>query len=354
MSLSPKDVTVVEAPLIKFPGATTFKDGVQNAVDCNSPSFWNGDQLVLFNSYGQPWRIAAPDVFHLGPAEATVVRGELDGHRLSDLFIWVESIVVRPGGRLYGFFHYEPDGVCKPGEHLPTAPRVLALRSLDLGRSWDFQGVVLEAPPDSTNCDTRSPWDSGGHGDFSVIPDRKGEYLYILFTSYVRRPEEQGVGVARLRVADLDNPVGNVRKWMDGAWTEPGVGGHFSPRYPSRIDWHRDDADIHWGPSIHWNTHLERYVILMSRAVDTKMTGDGTWMFTADDLEDPASWGEPVRIIPRERISSLTAGGRVCNGTTHGWYPQVMGVEPGGTDTQCGRVGRLFLSGVSNAEIHFG
>jgi hypothetical protein len=341
------------ADLVRFPGAASARDGVQHAVDCNSPSFWEGDSYVLFNSYAQPWRISSPDLFHLGPSEPVTLRGEVDGKPLRDLFIWIESIVRRPGGPLYGFFHYEPDGVCKPGAHLPTAPRVLAMRSLDLGRSWDLQGVVLEAPPDSLHCGTRSPWDAGGQGDFSVIVDRDDRWAYLFYSSYVRQPEEQGIAVARIATGDLEDPVGKVRKWYRGSWSEPGLGGGCTPVFPSKIDWHRDDADIFWGPSIHWNTFLESYVMLMSRAVDTRMTGDGTWITFPEDLAAPARWREPIQLLRRDEVTGLTEGGRACNATTHGWYPQVVGTTKGESDTLCGRTGRLFIAGISRAEIEF-
>ncbi len=339
------------APLF-FPGAATAKDGVRNAVDCNSPSFWNGDAFILFNSYAQPWRLVSPDLFHLAVAEPTVLRGEVDGRPLSELFVWIESVIVRPPGNLlYGFFHYEPDGVCKPAEHLPTAPKVLALRSTDLGRSWDLLGVVLEAHADSLHCGTRSPWDAGGHGDFSVIVDRDDRYAYIFFTSYVRQTEEQGIAAARIRTADLADPVGKVLKWHQGSWSQPGLGGRCTPFLPSAVDWHRDDADIFWGPSVHWNSSLESFVILMSRAVDTRMRGDGTWMTCAERLDDPRTWSEPSRVVPPETIPRLTERGRVCNATAYGWYPQVVGTSAGQSDTLCGARARLFIGGVSRAEI---
>jgi hypothetical protein len=353
MSTHEISVQVRDAAVIKFPGAATARDGVQNAVDCNSPSLWDEDGLVLFNSYAQPWRIPSRDVTHLGAAEPVTLRGTVDGKQLSELFVWIESVIAIPGKPLYGFLHYEPDGVCTPGAHLPTAPKVLAVSSTDGGRSWDLAGVVIEAPDGSLNCETKSPWDSGGHGDFTAILDRSGSFVYFFYSSYVRDPRQQGICGARMSVKDLPAPVGTVWKWDGADWAEPGLGGRSTPIFPSAIDWHRADADIFWGPSVHWNTWLGCYVMLASRAVDTRMTGDGTWISWSSTPERPSSWSTPRQIIRREQIGRLTDGGRACNATTHGWYPQVMGLGHGETDALCGKTGRLFIGGVSRAEIEF-
>jgi hypothetical protein len=344
-------VLVREAPFLRFPGVTRLDK--KNAIDCNSPAHWDGDTFYLFNSYGQPWRIAATNLFNLTPAVDIRLDGQADGRNLEDLYIWLESTWQAEDGTLYGWYHYEPDDVCKPNSHLPTAPKIGALRSRDNGANWEHLGIVLEAPPDSLRCDTKSPWDSGGHGDFTVIPDRKREYFYFLFSSYVRDPAEQGVAVARMRYADRDRPAGRVVKWHKGTWTEPGLGGRLTPIFPSKIDWHRQDADIFWGPSVHWNTHLKTFVMLLNHAVDTAMKGDGTYVSFNDRLEDPGGWTAPRQFIDADRVRAATEGSHPGNAKNHGWYPQVIGTRKGETDKRAGRQARLFIAGVSRLEIVF-
>jgi hypothetical protein len=279
--------------------------------------------------------------------------GSLDGRRLKDLYIWLESVWRDERGLLYGWYHYEPDDVCKPKAHLPTAPRIGALRSRDNGATWDHLGIVLEAPPDSLRCDTPSPWDAGGHGDFSVIPDPQSEYLYLLFSSYVKDPAEQGVAIARMRCDDRDAPVGKVFKWHAGEWREPGLGGRLTPIWKAKIDWHRPDADLFWGPSIHWNTHVGTFAMLMNRAVTTGMKGDGTWVSFNTDLANPKGWSEPVQILTADQARIATEGAHPGNAANFGWYPQVMGTGTGETDRLAGRIARLFIAGVSRREILF-
>src|SRR4029079_9938336 len=105
----------------------------------------------------------------------------------------------------------------------------------------------------------------------------------------------QGVAVARMRLVDLDQPVGKVWKWRDGGWSEPGLGGRVTPIFAAKIDWHRPDADVFWGPSIHWNTYLQQYVILLNRAKDANWTQEGVYVSFNPDLSKPNAWSAPAR-----------------------------------------------------------
>jgi hypothetical protein len=54
------------------------------------------------------------------------------------------------------------------------------------------------------------------------------------------------------------------------------------------------------------------------------------------DLANPSGWSVPEVILD---------GG--------GWYPQVLGLGPEGTDTVAGKVARLYMYGASTARISF-
>jgi len=335
----------------RLPGVSRLDKA--NAIDCNSPGNWFGKRFVLFNSYGQPYRGEGPDLYSIRTMAPARLQGTLDGRPLEDLFIWLESTWLDERGILYGWYHYEPDDVCRAGEHLPTAPRIGAIRSRDRGVTWEHLGVVIEAPPGSATCQTSSPWDAGGHGDFSVIADGERRHFYFFFSSYVKDPAQQGVAVARMAYADRDAPQGKVFKWHNGGWSQPGIGGDFSPIWPSRRDWHKPDADLFWGPSIHWNTYLRTYVILMSRAVTSSMAGDGTWISYNPRLDDPAGWSGPVQLLTATAARAATRGADDTNAARYGWYPQVIGTRRGESDKLAGKTARLFIAGVSNLEIVF-
>lgn len=351
LSLAQPRVEIRDAPFYRFPGVSRLDK--KNAIDCNSPSVWIGSTFCLFNSYAQPYRGEGKDLLSITSMSPSRMAGDIDGKKLDSLFVWLESVWLDKNGTLYGWYHYEPDDICKPKSHLPTAPRIGALRSRDNGASWEHLGVVIDPPAGSFRCDTPSPWDAGGHGDFSVIADQNEEYLYFLYSSYVKSPAQQGVAIARMRVADRDAPAGKVYKWHRNAWSEPGLGGQLTPIWPAKIDWHLPNADLFWGPSVHWNTHLKSYVALMNRAITTGMKGDGTWISFNPDIANPAGWSQPAQILTAAQVVSAAKGANKGNAADFGWYPQIVGTAPGESDRLAGQTARFFVAGVSRKTIVF-
>jgi hypothetical protein len=320
------------APRVAFP----------SPADSNSPAFWQsvrGDQqLVVINSSPVPFRSVGSSVIGLTAGPPVMYRNEINGAR------WIEAVVPDSAGRLYGYYHNEPAGICgdDPGK---TAPRIGAVRSMDGGRSWTDLGIVIEAPPMAPDCSAPNRYFAGGVGDFSVIVDPSGTDLYFLFSTYSPAIEHQGVAIARMLWGDRDEPVGRVGIWSAGIWRYPDatddgwVYPGATPFLPARVSWYHPSGrvDAFWGPSIHWNTLLDRYVILLSRAHDSKWEQEGVYLSTTTRLNDPSSWSMPQKIVD---------GGR--------WYPQVIGLEHGsGTDRLAGERARLFMGGVSEYEIVF-
>ncbi len=329
------EVTLRPAPEIRFPGAERRSPEEPGDCDSNSPLHWSGGTLYVFNSAGHPWRAGGPDLFRLGESYLkTEYHNQTNGGR------WIEATWKADDGTLYGWYHFEPAGLC-PGTHL-TAPRIGAARSRDDGAHWEDLGVVLEAQPGTLNCATKNFYFAGGNGDFSVLLDQRQEWLYFLISTYAGAVSEQGVAVARMRWADRDAPVGRVWKWHAGAWNEPGLGGRVTPIFPARIDWHRADADAFWGPSIHWNHHLRRYVMLLNRARDFRWTQEGVYISFNADLANPRGWSRPRKIRGDLKADD--------------WYPQVVGLDTRDleTDKLAGRMARLFVRGRSQWEIEFG
>ncbi len=328
------NVVLREAPPVRFRGANSPDADHPGDTDCNSPAHWDGETLYVFNSAGHPWRSGGPDLLHLGQSYLRAeYSNQVNGGR------WIESTWKDDDGTLYGWYHNEPGGLV-PGTGL-TAPRIGALRSTDNGAAWQDLGIVLEARQGTLRPDTPNHYFAGGNGDFSVILDRKKEYFYFFISTYAGDTSEQGVAIARMRYADRNQPIGKVWKGHKGEWSEPGIGGRVTPIFTAKIDWHRADADAFWGASIHWNTHLEQYVILLNRAEDKDWTQEGVYVTFNRDLAHPTGWSEPKKIL----------GGLRGNQ----WYPQVIGLSKANreTDKLAGRVARLFVRGESRWEILF-
>lgn len=250
--------------------------------------------------------------------------------------VWFEAIIPDDdSGTWYGYYHHEraADLCGRPDRQLP---RIGAMRSRDHGATWEDLGIVIDAPPGSEACDSTNRFVLGGVGDVTASLDPATRDIYLYFSQYSRDPAVQGVAVARLAWADRDEPVGKAMIWNDGAWL-PGV--HGSPLVRARRPFHdrSADADVFWGPSIHWNTYLEQYVMLLSRARDEQFNSEGNYISYSPTLADPSQWSAPVKLLD---------GG--------GWYPQVIGLEPGtGTDRSAGKRARFFVMGRSERYIEF-
>jgi hypothetical protein len=251
---------------------------------------------------------------------------------------WIEATHRAQDGTLYMWYHNEP-----PLSGGKTAPRIGEMVSTDNGLHWRDLGIIVEAPAGSNNEASANHYFVGGNGDFTVIADRENEYLYCYTSTYNKDVAEQGVAVARMRYEDRDDPVGKVFKWHNGQWTEPGLGGHVTPIFTVRTDWHRPDADAFWGPSIHWNTHLGTWVMLLNRARDKDWTQEGIYVSFNRDLGDPAGWTSPVKILDAAELEKSK------------WYAQVVGLDASKreTDKLAGQTARFFVAGLSKWEITF-
>ncbi|MGE0363172.1 MAG: hypothetical protein AB7H93_13595 [Vicinamibacterales bacterium] len=331
---------VVSASRLTLPGR----------VDSNNPFVWIRDggmpMLTVLSSWGGiPTLARGRELEWLRLDDAAVAVRDHPGHG-----VWFEAVVPDAAGRWYGFYHHErpADDCGRPDRQLP---RLGAARSIDEGRTWQNLGIVLDAPPGSAACTSANRFVLGGVGDVAAMLDAAGQDLYLYFSQYRRARSQQGVAVARLAWADRDAPAGRLTVWNDGAWlpaTAVAADDAADDRwaYPAGTPlvapgqpFHDATAaaDVFWGPSIHWNTYLRQYVMLLNRAKDDEFGQDGIYVSYASRLNDPAAWSRPVKIL---------------NGG--GWYPQVAGLERGaGTDRLAGRRARLFLTGASAHMIEF-
>jgi len=334
LTQSSVQVEVVEAPPLHLPGG---RDGTGriHTIDSNSPVEWDSNgQLVVFTSSQQPFRSSGPSLSFLSwPAQPVFIEARADVRGGQ----WIEATYRSEDGRLYGWYHNEPPGLCGSSSRL-TAPRIGALVSEDDGQTWRNLGIVIDAPAGSLNCSTQNYYFAGGNGDFSVVLDQTQEYFYFFISTYHRQFNEQGVAVARMSFEDLDDPRGKVWKWYNSDWSEPGLGGRITTTFPAMIDWHRSNANAFWGAAVHFNTYLNRYVMLLNRAMDRNWAQEGIYISYNGNLADPQGWSVPERLPIYQNL---------------GWYPEVIGVNPGETDKVLGQTGRLFMSGHSYWEISF-
>jgi hypothetical protein len=307
--------------------------------------------FVMTSSDGVP-RIASGTSIDRLSAAAEVAIAPHPGHG-----VWMEAIVFDEVDTWYGLYHNEwPATRC--GREDRMVSRIGAARSVDRGRTWQDLGTVIQAAQSATACQSGNRYIIGGVGDLSVMLDQDRQYLYFLYSQYQRQPEAQGVAVGRMLWADRDRPAGRLELWREGIWEPdagrrellPGIPGSMRRRlewtYPAATPlvapsyaWHDADdrVDAFWGPSVHWNTALNQYVMLLNRSKDESYAQEGIYVSYAPRLDDPSLWTPPVKILN---------GGK--------WYPQVVGSVAGiGTDKHAGASARFFMSGRSDWVINF-
>jgi hypothetical protein len=338
--------TLVSAPALTLPGA----------VDSNSPVMWDLDNgqrrlFVMTSHSGVPSLSSGASLDRLSAATPVTISPH-PGYG-----VWMEAIVSDDVDTWYGFYHNEwPAFRC--GREDRAVPRIGAARSHDHGRTWEDIGVIIQARRTTSACDSTNAFVIGGVGDLSVMLDANKNFLYFFYSQYPEAAASQGVAVARLAWADRDRPWGAVELWRNGVW-DPDEGrrqlmdslpGETRRRlewtYPfatpliiPSLPWHDADnkVDAFWGPSVHWNSAIEQYVMLLNRAKDESYTQEGIYVSFAPRLDDPALWTPPVKILN---------GGK--------WYPQVIGVTAGsGTDKLAAASPRFFMSGRSEWTINF-
>lgn len=320
---------------VRLPGGRLPEANIEDAVDCNSPVHWDeAGNMYVFTSVRHPFRSTGKTLYGLSNPSIKTTIIDLPGVEGGK---WLEATHRDPDGTLYGWYHNEPPPMCQNDQHL-SSPRIGMMFSLDEGMTWQDLGIILEAPADSLNCFTKNYYFAGGNGDFSVILDLDRKYFYFFFGTYHAQLEEQGISIARMAYADRNAPIGKVWKYRNGAWNEPGLGGRVTPVFQVARDWHSETPDAYWGPSIHFNTHLNEYIIVMNRAINPYWQQEGVYLTANDDLSNPKGWSAPDRlpIDPQMRA-----------------YPQIVGVEKGETDKLVGKWGRLYLLGESKYLIEF-
>ena len=342
------------APRVWLTGASEIS--LPGSVDSNSPVIWDLEDgqhrmFVMTSHSGEPSVSMGPEVDRLGATtEITLLPHPGYG-------VWMEAVVSDDVDTWYGFYHNEwPATRCGRSDRF--VPRIGAARSTDHGRTWEDLGIVIQARQSTTACNSTNTYVIGGVGDLSVMLDHDKNYLYIFYSQYSVRQDAQGVTVARVQWADRDRPSGRAEIWRDGIWDSgarrrelfPGLPGAerdmlefvylaASPLVIPTQAWHDGDdkVDAFWGPSVHWNTSLEQYVMLLNRAKDEDYAQEGIYVSFAPRLDDPSLWTAPQKILN---------GGR--------WYPQVVGSSIGtGTDKLAGNPARFFMSGKSEWMINF-
>jgi hypothetical protein len=174
--------------------------------------------------------------------------------------------------------------------------------------------------------------------------------LYFIFSSYGGDLDEQGVSFARMLWINRDQPLDRFSgeslaiKWDGGSWSAAGIGGRSEAIFhdSQQVSWTSLQNNGFWGPSVHWNSDRQKFIVLMDRSDGGNYDTQGVYMTYTATLDNPLSWAAPKLIITDNQ----------------GWYPQVIGPPVvAGTDkvagTGSGGQTRYFNQGQSTFFITF-
>ncbi len=164
--------------------------------------------------------------------------------------VWFETVYQYPGDpsgkTLYAVYHNENYPSTLPYDSVtgqgyidknwpqglqgPTSPaavcRIGIMKSINGGHSWEDKGLFLEdlQPRMILKPHNTSNTFPGGVGDPSAVAS--GDYLYLFYGEYgypgvydsatwdpVTEYKGQCISVARIALADLDNPQGKAKRW---------------------------------------------------------------------------------------------------------------------------------------------
>jgi hypothetical protein len=391
------DFELTKAPTIYF----------KSFVDCNMAEVWVGDTFRIFpGKYGEDplWGYShelkyasgknAEEVFNkkyeafTEPSMPINVKPNEEGLHGA---VWFETVYQdkkdASGKTLYALYHNEnypntfpfntktgkgyidnnwPQGLT--GAKTPAAVcRIGIMKSTNGGYSWENKGIVLEDNQERMilKPHNNSVTFAGGVGDPSAIAS--GDYLYIFYgeygypgtyvhKAYSAEKEQAGqcISMARIKLADLDNPTGKAKRY-DGKGFQANYDGVGSPIKNIQIAKENgggpssdSSSKYYWGPSVSWNHYVQAWVMLMAKSEGPSWKGTSIYMsFNKNKVLDDNNsqdWSIPTLILSKP--------GHVI------WYPSLQPIGDTNatrlkyTSLQMGEQARLFYKDQTDTAVY--
>jgi len=209
---------------------------------------------------------------------------------------WLMSVFREENDKFIGFFHAEDHWYPRNGNTIAWKSLGVTY-STDKGKTWSEGEQIITSPKEKPE----SPeW--GGSGDCCVVWDHLNNRWLCYY-------QEHNIYMAMSE--DPKGAPGTWKKYYNGAFTEPGLGGN-----ETKVPGLSPGAN----PSVHWNTYLEKWVMVWhgwgnSAKINLSVSSDGI------------NWSTPQSIIESEQ------GGKA-------WYATIIG----NTDVESGQNARIYYA----------
>ncbi len=368
-------------------------------VDCNMAEAWVGDTFRIFPGkqgedpvwgYANDLKFAdgrnADEAFRRRKDEfqsPVIPKNARPGQPGLHGAVWFETVYQdaqdKSGKTLYAVYHNEnypttlpynpktgegyidknwPQGLRGP-QSAAAVCRIGIMKSVNGGHNWANLGLFLEdlQPRMILKPHNTSLTFAGGVGDPSAVAS--GGYLYLFYgeygypgqydkKSYDRAIEYTGqcISVARIKLSDLDNPVGKAHRWDGTGFNAPynGIGKPIaSIQMPMQAGGGAASSPaggFRWGPSVSWNTYLNAWVMLMGQVEGASWKGGKIFI----------SFNPHANLSESNNAQDWTTPKLLVNRPGHTlWYPSLQPMNTSddtknkATCLRLGRRARLFF-----------
>ena len=332
-------------------------------VDCNMAEAWIGDTFRIFpGKYGEDpvWGYSKELEFADGRNADEAFLRKMDeftdpamppnvpaGKEGLHGAVWFETVYQDPkdvsGKTLYAVYHNEnypstlpfdsltgkgyvdhnwPQGLKGP-QSAAAVCRIGIMKSTDGGHSWNNHGIFIEdlQPRMILKPFNTSNTFPGGVGDPSAVAN--GDYLYLFYGEYgypgvfdsasydpVKEWSGQCISIARIKLSDLDNPVGKAKRWDGNSFnaSADGIGEPVRslqiPKAEGGGPASSPTGGFYWGPSVSWNTYLKQWVMLMGHVTGPSWQGSRIYISfnSQEDLghgDNAQQWSKPQLLLDK-------------------------------------------------------
>jgi hypothetical protein len=330
-------------------GASRISGGTGGAVVLETTDL---QAFTFASSLGYARQVMAPPVA-IDQCNPTYT-SEFDGNYAAPGSV-VQDPTLPPGNLI---MIYEAENHCPGGvNQQPFYATIGLARSSDDGKTWPAPvNAPLGGPTRHPILQGASPQPATAHppmGDAvpSAIVDRGASgdsYLYVAYSYFDgggAPATDRKIHVARARLGT--DPLA-FQKWLDGAFTQPGIGGLDSGVLPGT----GCPNGQQFMPEISRNDDLGLYLMVFVCRSGATGAAVGAWYFATATSLDLQDWTMPRMIQGSQFPITEPCPGLTSGGQFDGWYPSL--VSPGAAAGHTRLTGRIFfLNGCDTGSRRF-